>query len=77
MLALTRAEYPYVIFVSKNARVKSELSELEEMAEDSKKSIRYDFKVNKNKTTRRCSIALAFLKQVFNPKSEHEKVSKK
>jgi hypothetical protein len=67
MLTLTRAEYPYLIFVPKNARVKSEL---EEMAENEKKLVRYDFKVNKDKTTKRGSTTLAFLKQVFDPKSE-------
>jgi hypothetical protein len=40
MLTLTRAEYPYLIFVPKNAKVKSEL---EEMAENEKKLVRYDF----------------------------------
>ena len=69
MLTLTRGEYPYLIFVPKNVKVKSEL---EEMAKNEMRSIRYDFKVNKDKTTERGSTTIAFLKQVFDPKSERD-----
>jgi len=69
MLTLTRCEYPYLIFVPKNAKVKSEL---EEMAKDERKTIHYEFKLNKDKTTQKGSTTLAFLKQVFDPKSERD-----
>jgi hypothetical protein len=69
MLTLTRAECPYLIFVPKNKRVKSEL---EEMAKDEKKTIHYEFKVNKDKTKEKESTTLAFLKQVFDPRSERD-----
>ena len=67
MLTLTRSEYPYLIFVSKNKKVKSELKA---MIDEERKTIHYDFKVNKDKTNERGSTTLAFLKQIFDPKSE-------
>lgn len=67
MLTLTRSGYPYLIFVPKNKMI---TSELEEMAKEEKKTIRHEFKVNKDKTNERSSTTLAFLKQVFDPRSE-------
>lgn len=67
MLTLTRSEYPYLIFVPKNKKVKSELKA---MIDEERKTIHYDFKVNKDKTNERGSTTLAFLKQIFDPKSE-------
>ena len=67
MLTLTRSEYPYLIFVPKNRKVKSELKA---MIDEERKTIHYDFKVNKDKTNEKGSTTLAFLKQIFNPKSE-------
>ncbi len=66
MLALTHAKYPYLIFVPKNAKVKKEL---EEMADNEKKTIRYEFKLNKDKTTKKGNTTLAFLKQIYDKKS--------
>ena len=67
MLTLTRSEYPYLIFVPKNKKIKSELKA---MIDEERKTIHYDFKVNKDKTNERGSTTLAFLKQIFDPKSE-------
>ena len=69
MLTLTRSKYPYLIFVPKNDKVKSEL---EEMVVNERRSIRYDFKVNKDKTTEKGSTILSFLKQVFDPKNNRD-----
>jgi hypothetical protein len=40
------------------------------MIDEERKTIHYDFKVNKDKINERGSTTLAFLKQVFDPKSE-------
>jgi len=56
-------------FVICHKRVKSEL---EEMAKDEKKTIHHEFKFSKGKTKEKGSTTLAFLKQVFDPRSERD-----
>ncbi|PKL46449.1 MAG: hypothetical protein CVV37_08520, partial [Nitrospira bacterium HGW-Nitrospira-1] len=67
MLSLTNARYPYLIFVPKNDIVKRELAG---MAENENKTIRYEFKLTKDKTTLRGKTTLAFLKKIFDPSNE-------
>lgn len=67
MLTLTHAKYPYLIFVPKNKKVKKEL---EEMVDKEKKTIHYEFKLNKDKTTKRGNTTLAFLKRIYDKKSD-------
>ena len=67
MLTLASSDYPYLIFVPKNSKVKSELAE---MAENERKTINHPFKLNKDMTTLRGETTLALLKQVFDPRSE-------
>ncbi len=63
MLTLTNAEHPYLIFVPKNDLVKKELAQ---MAESQKKSMLYQFKLNKDKTIFQGETTLAFLKGIFD-----------
>jgi hypothetical protein len=65
MLTLTNSEYPYLIFVPKNSKIKKELAN---MAASEKKTIQYQFKVNKEKTVFHGETTLAFLKQIFDKK---------
>lgn len=67
MLTLNNSEYPYLIFVPKNSKIKKEL---EGMADSEKKTMQYHFKVNKEKTVFKGETTLAFLKQIFDKKSE-------
>jgi len=67
MLTLAHSEYPYLIFVPKNPQVKSEI---ECMQVGEKKKILYEYTVNKEKTVFRGETTLAFLKQIFDKKSE-------
>jgi hypothetical protein len=67
MLTLNNAECPYLIFVPKNEMVKSEL---EKMAENEKKTILYQFQLNKDMTILRSETTLAFLRQIFDKRSE-------
>ena len=67
ILALTKAEYPYLIFVPKNEEVKKELKEMKIVE---KKKIRYEFELNKNKTVFRGKTILALLKQIIDPLNE-------
>ena len=67
MLTLAHSPYPYLIFVPKNSKVQSELAQ---MAGAEKKTIKYPFELVKDKTTLRGETTLAFLKQVFDPRSE-------
>lgn len=71
MIELTKPEhyYPYLIFVPKNSKVKKELAKMEK---DEMKTILYEFKLNRNKTTLRGKTTLAFLKQIFDKRSEKE-----
>ncbi|GBE54850.1 transposase DDE domain protein [archaeon BMS3Bbin15] len=63
MLTLANAEYPYLIFVPKNKQVQKELAQ---MAESQKKTLLYQFKLNKDKTILRGETTLAFLKGIFD-----------
>ena len=67
MLTLTNSDYPYLIFVPKNKKVKKELVE---MKETEKKKIHYEFKLNKNKTVLRGETTLAILKQIIDHSNE-------
>ena len=67
MLTLANSDYPYLIFVPKNSRIRAELNTLD-IAE--KKKIQFPFKVNKEKTVFRGETTLALLKQVFDKKSK-------
>ncbi|MEA1944657.1 MAG: transposase [Euryarchaeota archaeon] len=64
ILTLANADYPYLIFVPKNKKVKKELVEMEEAE---KNKIHYEFKLNKNKTVLRGETTLALLKQIIDP----------
>lgn len=64
IMALTDAEYPYLIFVPKNERV---AAELKQMAEGERKTVHYEFELNKEHTVLRGETTLAFLKKVINP----------
>lgn len=66
MLTMANTEYPYLIFVPKNAQIKKELAQ---MVDTEKKKIQYNFRLNKNKTILRGKTTLAFLKQIFDNKS--------
>lgn len=66
MMTLTNAGYPYLIFVPKNKQIKREL---EQMVEQEKKKIQYEFELNKEKTTLRGETTLVFLKQIFEKKA--------
>jgi hypothetical protein len=67
MLTLAHSEYPYLIFVPRNPQIKSEI---ESMQVGEKKKILYDYTVNKEKTVFKGKTTLAFLKQIFDKKSE-------
>ena len=67
MLTLSNSDYPYLIFVPKNDKVKKELEAME-VAE--RKKIRYEFKLNKNKTVLRGETTLAILKQIVDHSNE-------
>ncbi|MBU4087037.1 MAG: transposase [Nanoarchaeota archaeon] len=66
MFELTKLKYPYLIFVPKRKEYKQLFEELEE-----KKTIFvHDFTVNKNQSTYEGDTYLAFLKQIYDLKSE-------
>jgi len=66
MFELTKLKYPYLIFVPKRKEYKQLFEELEE-----KKTIFvHDFTVNKNQSNYEGNTYLAFLKQIYDPKSE-------
>jgi hypothetical protein len=66
MFELTKLKYPYLIFVPKRKEYKQLFEELEE-----KKTIFvHDFTVNKNQSNYEGATYLAFLKQIYDPKSE-------
>ena len=67
MLTLNNSDYPYLIFVPKNSMIKKEL---ESMANFEKKTMQYCFEVNKDKTVFKGETTLAFLKQIFDKRSE-------
>src|SRR3989344_1860456 len=66
MFELTKWKYPYLIFVKKFTEYKNLLEELEE-----KKTIFvHDYTVNKNQSNYNGENYLAFLKQIYDPRSE-------
>ena len=67
MLTLTKSVYPYLIFVPKNSQVKKELAE---MAVEEKKTIHYQFELNKDKMVIHGETTLAFLKRIFDKRAE-------
>lgn len=67
MLRLSDNQYTYLILVPKNKKVKKEL---EEMVDKEKKTVYYEFKLNKDKTTKKGNTTLAFLKQIYDEKSD-------
>ena len=67
MLTLANSEYQYLIFVPRNPQIKSEI---ESMQVGERKKILYEYTVNKEKTVFHGETTLAFLKQVFDKKSE-------
>lgn len=67
MLTLANLDYPYLIFVPKNDKIKKELKAME-VAE--RKKIHHEFKLNKNKTVLRGETTLAILKHVIDPSNE-------
>jgi len=69
MLALEENNYPYLIFVPKNEKIKKEL---DSMCRGERKTVLYEFKLNKDKTTKRGKTTLAFLKQIYAGKSNRE-----
>lgn len=64
IMALTDADYPYLIFVPKNKKVAAELAR---MAEGERKTVHYEFELNKDRTVLRGETTLAFLKKVIDP----------
>jgi hypothetical protein len=66
IMALTDADYPYLIFVPKNRKV---AAELKQMAEGERKTVRYQFRLNKDHTVLRGETTLAFLKKVIDPRN--------
>lgn len=66
IMALTDAGYPYLIFVPKNRKV---AAELRQMAEGERKTVRYQFRLNKDHTILRGETTLAFLKRVVDPRN--------
>ena len=66
MFELTKWKYPYLIFVPKRKEYKQLFEELEE-----KKTIFvHDYTVNKNQSNYEGENYLAFLKQIYDPRSE-------
>jgi len=66
MYELTKMEYPFLIFVKKFKEYKNLLEELEE-----KKTIFvHDYTVNKNQSKYKGENYLAFLKQIYDPRSD-------
>jgi transposase len=64
IMALTDADYPHLIFVPKNKRVAAELAG---MAEGERKTVHYEFELNRDRTVLRGETTLAFLRKVMDP----------
>ena len=64
IMDLTDSGYPYLIFVPKNKMV---AAELKQMAEGERKTVHYEFELNKDKTVLKGETTLAFLKKVIDP----------
>jgi len=67
MLTLSKTNYPYLIFVPKNPQIRTEL---DEMKANERKTMQHKFELNKNKTVIRGKTTLAFLKKIFDKRSE-------
>ncbi len=67
MLTLGNIAYPYLIFVPKNRKIKREL---DNMAKKERKTINYEFEVNKEKSTLKGNTTLAFLKEVYDKRTD-------
>ncbi len=63
IFSLNAASYPYLIFVPKNNKVKSELEQMNALE---KKKITYEFELNTNNTVIRGETTVALLKQIFD-----------
>lgn len=61
--------FPYLIFVPKSEKVKKELAKMEE---NEMKTMLYEFKLNRNKTTIRGKTTLAFLKRIYDKRSKKD-----
>ena len=66
MFELTKMNHPYLIFVPKRKEYKQLFEELEE----EKTIFVHDFTVNKNQSTYKGENYLAFLKQIYDPRSD-------
>src|SRR3989344_4483826 len=66
MFELTKLKYPYLIFVPKRKEYKQFFEELEEK----KTLFVHDYTVNKNMSNFEGETYLAFLKQIYDPKSD-------
>ncbi len=66
MYELTKMDYPFLIFVPKRKEYKEFLSELEK----GKTIVVHDYTVNKEMLTYKGEKYLAFLKEIYDPKSE-------
>jgi hypothetical protein len=65
MQTLTNIPYPYLLFVPKNGKIKKELNE---MLEEERKKIHYEFKLNKDKTVLHGKTTLALpKKKIIDP----------
>lgn len=67
MYELTKLEYPYLIFVPKH---KDKKKMLKEMDKGEQIEVFNEFKVNKDFSNYDCENILAFLKQIYDPRSE-------
>ena len=67
MLTLSKINYPYLIFVPKNSKIRKELAEMEK---NEKKTVQHKFKLNIDKTVLRGETTLALLKQIFDKRSD-------
>ena len=67
MLTLTKINYPYLIFVPKNSKIRDEL---DEMKKNERKTMQHKFKLNINETVIKGETTLALLKQIFDKRSD-------
>ncbi|RZN15581.1 MAG: hypothetical protein EF812_01905 [Methanosarcinales archaeon] len=67
VLTLSKTIYPYLIFVPKTSKIRKEPAQIEEIE---KKTVKYKFKLNINKTILREETTLALLKQIFDKRSD-------
>jgi len=67
MLTLAKTNYPYLIFVPKNSKIRGEL---DDMKSNERKTVQHKFELNKNKTVIKGETTLALLKQIFDKKRQ-------